>query len=66
MVEIRELQDGVEVVTTDYRERFNSRFKAIMAAHALAFGESQAQGGQQVEIQVPAGWGDAYVVTQRG
>ncbi len=33
MVEIKELPDAVEVVATGYRERFNNRFKAIMAAH---------------------------------
>lgn len=66
MVEIKELQDDIEVLASGYHEKFNSRFKAIMAAHALAFGESQAQGGQQVDIPVPAGWGDAYMVTQHG
>ncbi len=62
MVEIKEVQGRIEVVASGYREQFNSRFKAIMAAHALAFGESQAQGGRQVEIQVPEDWGNAYAV----
>lgn len=65
MVEIKELQDGVEVVAGSYRERFNNRFKAIMAAHALAFGESQAQDGRRIEIQVPSSWGEPYVVGHR-
>ncbi len=66
MVEIKEQQGGVEVLANGYHEKFNSRFKAIMAAHALAFGESQAQGGQQVKIHVPEGWGEPYLVGHGG
>lgn len=62
MVEIRELSDGVEVIATGFRERFNSRFKAIMAAHALAHAESELLGGRQVDIVVPTGWGEGYVI----
>ncbi|WP_417474272.1 hypothetical protein [Luteimonas mephitis] len=65
MVEIRELEAGVEVIATSYREKFNSRFKAIMAAHALAYGESELHGGSQVAIVVPPGWGEGYAVRQR-
>lgn len=62
MVEIKEFEFGVEVVANGYRERFQSRFKAIMAAHALAFGESVANGGERIEIRVPKSWGNSYVV----
>ncbi|WP_156899912.1 hypothetical protein [Luteimonas mephitis] len=62
MVEIRELSDRVEVIAAGFREMFNSRFKAIMAAHALALAESELQGGRQVDIVVLAGWGEGYVI----
>ena len=62
MVEIRELRDGVEVLADGYREKFRNRFKAIMAAHALAYGESGANGGKPIEICVPHSWGSSYVV----
>lgn len=64
MVEIKELQNGVEVDATGYREKFKSRFEAILVAYALAQGESAAQGGRQVEIIVPTGWGEGYMVGQ--
>jgi hypothetical protein len=62
MVEVRELRYGVEVVANGYREKFHSRFKAIMAAHALAYGESGANGGERIEIRVPKSWGGSYMV----
>jgi len=56
MVEIHETQAGFEVHTTTYTETFVSKFKAIMAAHAVAMKEA-VQRGQPVRVMVPMGWG---------
>lgn len=40
MVRIMEAKGGYEVHATGYAELFRNRFKALMAAHALALGES--------------------------
>ncbi len=61
MVEIRESEDNVEVVADGFRERFRNRFRAIMAAHALAGAEAKRT-GKAVTVAVPTGWGDAMVI----
>jgi len=40
---------------------FGSKFKAIMAAHAVAMKEA-VQGGQPVRVTVPMGWGEAIII----
>jgi hypothetical protein len=61
MVEIKEVPDGVTVEGTNYRETFRNRFKALMAAHAIALGQS-AEYGRAVTIRVPIGWGDPVII----
>ena len=61
MVEISETQGGFEVRAITYSETFASKFKAIMAAHAVAMREA-VQCGQPVRVMVPMGWGEAIVV----
>lgn len=62
MVRIYEIHDSVRVEGTTYSETFRSRFKALMAAHAIALGQA-AECGQAVTISVPAGWGEAVIIT---
>jgi hypothetical protein len=40
MAEINETQSGFEVSAVAYRQTFASKFKAIMAAHAVAMKEA--------------------------
>jgi protein subunit release factor A len=61
MVEIKEVPDGVLVEGTHYRETFRNRFKAIMAARAIALGQS-AECGRAVTIRVPTSWGDPVII----
>jgi len=61
MVEITETQDGFQVSTVTYRETFASKFKAIMAAHAVAMTRS-VEVGKSVRVIVPMGWGEAIIV----
>jgi hypothetical protein len=61
MVEIKEIPDGVMVEGTNYRETFRNRFKAIMAAHAIAIGQA-AECGRAVTIRVPIDWGDPVII----
>lgn len=64
VVEIRTVDAGFEVCSPAYRETFRSRFKALMAAHALALGEA-VDNGRAVSISVPADWGDDVVIEPR-
>jgi hypothetical protein len=61
MVEINEMQDGFQVSATAYRETFASKFKAIMAAHAVAMTHA-VETGEPQDIIVPMGWGESVVV----
>jgi len=61
MIEIREIATGFQVSGAAYDEVFHSRFKATMAAHALALGAATAS-GQPVAIIVPEDWGDTILV----
>ena len=61
MVKINETQRGFEVRTITYSETFASKFKAIMAAHAVTMKEA-VQLGQPVRVMVPMGWGEAIVI----
>ncbi len=61
MVEINETADGFQVSTVNYRETFVSKFKAIMAAHAVAMMHA-AELRQSVSVTVPTGWGEAIVI----
>jgi hypothetical protein len=61
MVKIREVTTGILVESTAFRETFRNRFKALMAAHAVALGEATAA-GVPVTIAVPDGWGDPVII----
>lgn len=61
MVVIKELPGGVLVEGKHYSEMFQNRFKAIMAAHAIALGQA-AECGQAVTICVPTDWGDPVII----
>lgn len=61
MVEIYETQDGFQVSAATYTETFASKFKAIMAAHAMAMTRA-VQTGEMVQIVFPEGWGDPVVI----
>jgi hypothetical protein len=61
MVEIKEASNGVMVEGTAFQWTFRNRFKALMAAHAVALGEATAA-GVPVIIAVPAGWGDPIII----
>lgn len=61
MVEIKEIASGFQVSGANYDEVFHSRFKATMAAHAVALGDATTA-GRSVVITMPAGWGDAVLV----
>ena len=64
MVEIKEVAAGFQVSGADYDEVFQSRFKATMAAHAVALGDATSS-GRTVAITVPRGWGDTVLIEPR-
>ena len=64
MVEIKETAGGFQVSGASYDETFQSRFKATMAAHAVALGDATAT-GRPVAIVVPREWGDTVLVDPR-
>lgn len=61
MVQIKQVASGFEVSGARFHEVFQSRFKATMAAHAVALGDATAS-GRPVSIVLPQGWGDAVVI----
>ncbi|QDW67623.1 hypothetical protein [Luteimonas granuli] len=61
MVEIKEVAAGFQVSGPGFDEIFQSRFKATMAAHAVALGDATAC-GHPVAIVVPRGWGGMVLV----
>ena len=64
MVEIKEVAAGFQVSGADYDEVFQSRFKATMAAHAVALGDATSS-GRPVAITMPLDWGDTVLVEPR-
>ena len=61
MVEIKQIAAGFQVSGATYDEVFHSRFKATMAAHAVALGDATAS-GRPVAIVMPCAWGDTILV----
>lgn len=61
MVEIKQLAAGFQVCGATFDEVFHSRFKATMAAHAVALGDATAS-GRPVAIILPSDWGDTILV----
>mgnify|MGYP006975406305 CR=1 FL=1 len=61
MVEIKETASGFQVSGASYDEVFQSRFKATMAAHAVALGDATTS-GRPVAITLPSGWGDTVMI----
>ena len=61
MVEIKQSAAGFHVSGASFDEVFHSRFKATMAAHAVALGDATAS-GRPVAIIVPSDWGDTILV----
>lgn len=61
MVEIKQSAAGFHVSGASFSEVFHSRFKATMAAHAVALGDATAS-GRPVTIVVPSDWGDTILV----
>ena len=61
MVEIKEVEAGFQVSGSGFDEVFHSRFKATMAAHAVALGDATSS-GQPVAIVLPEGWGETIVI----
>ncbi len=61
MVEIKQIATGFQVSGATYDEVFHSRFKATMAAHAVALGDATAS-GRPVAIVMPCDWGDTILV----
>lgn len=61
MVKIKEASNGVTVEGTAFQWTFRNRFKALMAAHAVALREATAAGAP-VTIAVPADWGDPIII----
>lgn len=61
MVEIKQIAAGFQVSGATYDEVFHSRFKATMAAHAVALGDATAS-GRPVVIVMPGDWGDTILV----
>ncbi|MGY0612215.1 MULTISPECIES: hypothetical protein [unclassified Luteimonas] len=61
MVEIKQVAAGFRVSGASFDEVFHSRFKATMAAHAVALGDATLS-GRAVTITMPTGWGDTLLV----
>lgn len=61
MVEVKEVAAGYQVSGANYSEVFHNRFKATMAAHAVALGDATAA-GRPVAITLPVGWGETVLV----
>lgn len=61
MVEIKEVATGFQVSGANYDEVFHSRFKATMAAHAVALGDATTA-GRPVVITMPLGWGETVLI----
>lgn len=61
MVQIRELPTGYQVSGAGYDEVFQNRFKATMAAHAVALCDATSS-GRAVAIVFPDGWGETVLV----
>lgn len=61
MVEIKEVASGFQVSGANYDEVFHSRFKATMAAHAVALGDA-TNAGRAVVITMPVGWGETVLI----
>ena len=61
MVEIKKVHSGFQVSGAGFREVFQSRFKAMMAAHAVALGDATVV-GQPVHIVMPPDWGEPVLV----
>ncbi|GGK04067.1 hypothetical protein [Luteimonas terricola] len=61
MVEIKEVAAGFQVSGAHYDEVFHSRFKATMAAHAVALGDATTA-GRPVAITMPLDWGETVLV----
>lgn len=64
MVEIKQVATGFQVSGAGYDEVFQSRFKATMAAHAVALGDATSA-GRVVAITMPRDWGDTVLVEPR-
>lgn len=62
MIEINEVVGGFEVKGTVINETFRTKVKAIFAAYGLA-AEHAALTQSEVRIAVPAGWGEAILVS---
>ncbi|MGY1457845.1 MULTISPECIES: hypothetical protein [unclassified Luteimonas] len=61
MVEIKEVASGFQVSGANYDEVFHSRFKATMAAHAVALGDATTA-GRAVVITMPLSWGETVLI----
>jgi|LSQX01.3.fsa_nt_gb hypothetical protein len=61
MVEIKEVEAGFQVSGAHYHEVFHSRFKATMAAYAVALGDATAA-GHPVAISLPGDWGETVLI----
>jgi hypothetical protein len=61
LVEITLVDAGFHVRGSSFDETFTSRFKAMMAAHAVALGDATAA-GSAIAIVFPEGWGDAILI----
>lgn len=61
MIEIKQVEAGYQVSGSAFQEVFQSRFKATMAAHALAFGDA-TRSGRPVPILLPDDWGDTILI----
>jgi len=61
MVEIKEVAAGFKVSGAHYDEVFHSRFKATMAAHAVALCDATTA-GRPVAITMPMGWGEPVLI----
>ncbi|MEN1940715.1 hypothetical protein WCE41_06595 [Luteimonas sp. MJ246] len=61
MVEIKEVTAGFQVSGARFDEVFHSRFKAMMAAHAVALGDATVS-GRTVAITMPVDWGETVLV----
>lgn len=61
MVRITLEDAGFRVRGSSFDETFASRFKAMMAAHAVALGDATTA-GEAITIEVPEGWGDRILI----